>query len=601
MKVKTISLGILLFLIMGAVFLRSSKSSAPDLGTPNQPVATTMPGQLTPAGHVVADDETPNSPPKQISISDVITPPPVYAKLFKQTPKKLEKTIVIDNVEYPLRTYTPVQMPNDPLAAQAWVTTTKTDQAWDIPVGGRQTVLAIIDTGFALKHEEFSNRLYINAGETGATTNQQPSARNCTDRGLPLSASCNLIDDNSDGIVDNETGAATYQNPSRLNCTDQVKTLDRNCNRIDDDGNGLIDDVQGWDFINNDNSAQAGELNPNGSGTTHGTLVAGVAAATGNNSKGIAGVDWNTKILPIQAISDDSYGDTRSVGQAIYYAAAQKADVISISLGSDLSDDYVRQAVQAAIAGGSVVVAASGNGGCECIVYPANYPEVVAVGALDTSNQRASFSAWGSNLDIVAPGTQMSSTTWSAANPTSAYASNGNGTSFATPLVGGLLTRMLSQQASMSPLQLIAALTENTNRLAIPVATTRDSKLGFGSVDALKATTRMLTPRDTSQLYEFGPISKGNFLPQTFSEIIKPYALHSCPDGTIGTSSVQELIKPTSRFFSISQSESAKAVNLGYSSQFFTYVCLQQPQDPTSFVRNINVFSEFRNIFRPLQ
>ncbi|MGH8463015.1 MAG: S8 family serine peptidase, partial [Pseudomonas sp.] len=243
------------------------------------------------------------------------------------------KYLEVDGVEYPLRTYELLLTPNDPLPNTSMVTNARLSQAWDTPAGDHQTVLAVIDTGFALAHEEFSGRWYVSPGESGSASSESTSSLNCTARGLPLSASCNLIDEDADGVVDNEDGGAFYQNPSRLNCTDQAKPLDKSCNRLDDDGNGYVDDTTGWDFANYDNLPQAGELNPAGVGTTHGTRVAAIAAATGNNAKGIAGVDWRTKILPIQALDDDSYGDTLGVGRAIRYAAAQGADVISLSLG----------------------------------------------------------------------------------------------------------------------------------------------------------------------------------------------------------------------------------------------------------------------------
>ncbi len=597
MKRKIICLGVL-SLLAGVIFVLTIQRPALPPMQPDVPVTENAIIQSL-EGKVVANDETADSPPRMITVNEPLrTTTPTYASKTSVTGRG-ERTVVINNKEYPLRTYKPLMTPNDPTASQWWVPSTKLDQAWDIPRGNHETVLAIIDTGFGLKHEEFADRWYTNPGESGTSTSEQPSVRNCSDRSLPMNASCNLIDDDNDGVVDNESGGTTYQNPSRLNCTDQSRPLTRDCNRIDDDSNGHIDDHQGWDFINNDNSTQAGELNPSGSGTTHGTMVSGVAAASGNNSKGIAGVDWNTKILPIQALDDDSYGDTLSVGRAIFYAASQGADVISLSLGSDLPDDYVKEAVHAAIISGSVVVAASGNGGCGCMVYPANYPEVVAVGALTSNNLPASCSSWGANLDIMAPGTQITTTNWQSSNPTTAYVSGVNGTSFAAPLVGGMMTRLLSHQPSATPVQLISALTENTNRLTIPVNTPRDLKLGYGALDSLKSTSRMITPRDTSQLYAFKPVSTGGHL-KPASEISSPYAVHSCPDGTVPSTPIYELSKSGSHFFSISGAESSKALSTGHLSQLFAHACIQQPHDPALFGRNIDLFREFRNIFKPI-
>lgn len=505
--------------------------------------------------------------------------------------------IVIGDKQYPRRVYTPLALPNDPLVSQWWVTTTHMDQAWQVPSGTTQTTLAIIDSGFALGHEEFAGRWYVSGGENGAATSEGPSALNCTDRNLAINASCNLIDEDNDGTVDNETGAAIYQNPSRLNCTAQGRALDKSCNRLDDDGNSYVDDAKGWDFINNDNSVQAGELNPAGENTTHGTKVAGVAAASGNNAKGMAGVDWSTKILPIQALDDDGYGDTLSVGRAIYYATQQGADVISLSLGSDLSDDFVREAVQDALSAGVVVVAASGNDGCDCMVYPANYPEVVAVGALNSSSQPASFSSFGDNLDILAPGTDITSATWQSGNQTSAYTSGNNGTSFATPMVGGMLTRLKSSRPEATPAQLLAALTESVNRSGLPPATPLDTHYGFGVLDAGRTMNRMTTPRTGQVAYAFTPVSKGNTLnPASPAEPSGTGFAYVCENGIVGTTPVYELVKGPSRFFSLSKVERQKAADIGYTSNFLTYACLSQPHDTTTVMHSLNIFREFRNM-----
>lgn len=511
------------------------------------------------------------------------------------------KTVRINDTEYPVRTYKPLAMPNDPSASQWWVTQSRLDQSWDVPGGSAQTVLAVIDSGFALSHEEFTDRWYTNSGESGAAGIEAPSTLNCTDRALPLSMSCNLIDDDSDGEVDNETGTATYQNPSRLNCTALGRAIDKACNRIDDDANGYVDDYSGWDFVNYDNAPLAGELNPAGNGTTHGTKVAGIAAATGNNGKGIAGVDWRTKILPLQALDDDSYGDTLSVGRSIRYAIDQGADVISISLGSELPDDFVREAVQAALAEGIVVVAAAGNDGCECMLYPANYPEVFAVGALNNSSQAAGFSSYGRNLDILAPGTGMTSPTWQSANRTAAYAGGLNGTSFAAPFIGGMLTRLKSAQPAATPAQLIAALTENVNRLGLSASVNRDVQYGFGTVDALKAADRMFTPSTGQLPYAFTPISKGNTLnPSAPSEPVNGALIYACSAGTVGSTPVYELTKGASNFFSLSEAEKEQAVKLGYTSSFLAYACHGQPHDNNTVMHNLNIFHEFRNKYPKL-
>jgi subtilisin family serine protease len=497
---------------------------------------------------------------------------------------------------YPVHVYQPLVTPNDTLPTQWWSTAVNAPAMWDIPLAANPVTLAVIDTGFALQHEEFTDRWYKNTGETGTTTQQAASQLNCTDRGLAMSKSCNLVDDDSDGIVDNELGATTYQNPSKLNCTAQNKILDKSCNRIDDEGNGYIDDVTGWDFVNYDNSVQAGQLNPTGDGTTHGTMVAGVAAATGNNNRGIAGINWTAKILPIQALDDDSYGDTYTVGRSIRYAADQGADVISLSLGSDVPDTYVRNAVQYAISKGSIVIAASGNDGCDCISYPANYPEVLAVGATDQSGQRASFSSYGSNLDIVAPGTNITTPAWSNTYQTNGYISGAAGTSFATPLVAGLVANLAAQQPTASQIQLTAALKENTHRLSMPPTPYRTNTLGFGQLDARKTLQRMTTPQFEEQTYQYVPASNGSSeRGMLLSEAGGLYYPKMCVGDSTPSTAVYEITGLGNAFLTISEVEVAKATASGASANLFFYSCVQQPHDTATIFRQLDAYKEFRN------
>jgi hypothetical protein len=488
-----------------------------------------------------------------------------------------------DGVGYPLRQYTAASLPNDPQANQPWVSSANVSAAWDVPHGTAHTLLAIIDTGFALKHQEFTGRWYTNPGEVGPTTVEAPSRLNCTDRHLPLDKSCNLIDDNGDGIIDNESGPTTYEKPSQLNCTDRHLPLDKSCNLMDNDGNGLVNDVHGYDFANNNSSVQAGEVNPSGSGTHHGTYTTGVAAATGNNGVGIAGVDWSTTILPIQALDDNGSGNTAGVANAINYAVAQHANVISMSLGSSYDDPLVHQAVDRAIAAGIPVVAAAGNDGCNCMLYPANYPEVISVGAADANGNPASFSSYGANLKLLAPGVNLYTTDWQRGNQTSAYASGISGTSLATPIVAGLLTRLLSQQPNASPSQLMAALLENTNRSSLPISTPRNDSYGFGLIDAGKASRRMSTSYAPEQLYGFSSLSIGSEVAGGFT--------YQCDTGS---TAVYELSGGRSSF-TRSAIENTTAKSQGSSSSLFTYGCLSQPQDQPLLVRNINLSAEFLN------
>ncbi|MDP4038788.1 MAG: S8 family serine peptidase, partial [bacterium] len=199
-----------------------------------------------------------------------------------------------------------------------------------------------------------------------------------------------------------------------------------------------FDLANGWDFIHNDNSPMAGTDNWNGQFVYHGTMTAGLAAAATNNGLGVASIGWNVKILPIQVLDDNGYGDTYTVASAINYAVSRGAKVISLSLGEPDPDGIIRGAIGNAISNGVVVVAAAGNSNCNCIIYPANYPEVIAVGATDINDNRASFSTYGANLDVVAPGVGSIRTTYlTQSNQTSAYTTSAYGTSVSTPIVAG--------------------------------------------------------------------------------------------------------------------------------------------------------------------
>src|SRR5690606_11939291 len=123
--------------------------------------------------------------------------------------------------------------------------------------------------------------------------------------------------------------------------------------------NGYINDVNGWDFVNNDSSP----VDDNG----HGTHVAGIAGAVGNNGLGISGVMWNTRLLPLKVIGASGYGYESDAIEAVLYAQQAGAQVISISWGSYGES----QALKDAIAGyPGLVVCAAGNSAQDNDLYP---------------------------------------------------------------------------------------------------------------------------------------------------------------------------------------------------------------------------------------
>ncbi|WP_236838637.1 S8 family peptidase [Caldalkalibacillus salinus] len=209
----------------------------------------------------------------------------------------------------------------------------------------------------------------------------------------------------------------------------EIAVLDTGVDYNHPDLDGKV--ILGYDFANNDYDP----MDRNG----HGTHVAGTAAAETNNSRGVAGMAPNTKILAVQVLSDNGGGSLNDVADGIRYAADQGAEVINLSLGCDCHTTTLENAVNYAWNAGSVVVAAAGNDGVSTTFEPASYDNVIAVAAVDQSDNKASFSNYGSWVDVAAPGVDIASTV-----PNNGY-SYMSGTSMASPHVAGLAGLLASQ------------------------------------------------------------------------------------------------------------------------------------------------------------
>jgi thermitase len=197
--------------------------------------------------------------------------------------------------------------------------------------------------------------------------------------------------------------------------------------------------IRGYDFVDNDYYP----MDLNG----HGTHVAGTAAAETNNSTGIAGMAPNTRILAVRVLDASGNGSLTDIADGIRYAADQGAEVINLSLGCDCSTTTLENAVNYAWNKGSVVIAAAGNDGVSTTFEPASYSNVIAVGAVDSSDRRASFSNYGSWVDVSAPGVDIAATV-----PNNGYAYM-SGTSMASPHVAGLAGLLASQGRSNSQIR----------------------------------------------------------------------------------------------------------------------------------------------------
>ena len=201
----------------------------------------------------------------------------------------------------------------------------------------------------------------------------------------------------------------------------------------------------GYDFVQNDATPQDG----NG----HGTHVSGIISAVSGNGIGVESVAPGATILPVRVLDDDGGGSTDRVAKGVDYARTHGADVINLSLGSDvplvgaMGGDAFDAAVHRALAAGIVVVAASGNNGVPVCEQPAAGDGLLCVGAVDKREQRSFFSSFGSGLGLVAPG--GSGTGIPGEDVLSTYTGSGYaelaGTSQAAPHVSGVAALLVAR------------------------------------------------------------------------------------------------------------------------------------------------------------
>ncbi len=235
-------------------------------------------------------------------------------------------------------------------------------------------------------------------------------------------------------------------------------------NGFDDDGNGYVDDVYGYDFFNNDSDPQ--------DDYGHGTHVAGIIAATGNNGVGITGVSWSAKIMAVKFIGASGYGFISDAVRAIRYATTMGAKLMNNSWGGGDYSPALYDAISEANSASVLFVTSAGNEGINTdfnIRFPSGYdvPNVVSVAATDHRDNKASWSNYGAtSVELGAPGVNILSTTprggCALCDPTGyGYMS---GTSMAAPQVAGVAALMLSQ-ASWSPAELKQRLMDSVDAL----------------------------------------------------------------------------------------------------------------------------------------
>ncbi|MES3036454.1 MAG: S8 family peptidase [Bdellovibrionota bacterium] len=278
---------------------------------------------------------------------------------------------------------------NDPAINQAWgLKKTDAARAWSVSQGSRSIVVAVIDTGIDIKHEDLKENLWLNAGETG----------------------------------------------------NDSKGKDKSKNGVDDDNDGFVDNVYGWNFVSNNH-----DLTDNHG---HGTHIAGIIGAVAGNNKGISGIAPHVSLM-ILKYYDPKVPNTdnlKNTIKAFRYAVAHGANIINYSGGGlEFSQDE-HDAVKEAQERGILVVAAAGNERSNSDVhhyYPADYKlsNIISVTAFDPTVEVLPSSNWGTEtVDIAAPGQNILSTL-----PNNAYGYM-TGTSQATAFVSGAAALVMAHR-----------------------------------------------------------------------------------------------------------------------------------------------------------
>ncbi|MGM0453968.1 MAG: S8 family serine peptidase [Thermodesulfobacteriota bacterium] len=226
--------------------------------------------------------------------------------------------------------------------------------AWDMETGSSDIVVAVIDSGVALEHPDIAENIWKNPGETAG-------------------------------------------------------------NGADDDENGYVDDVNGWDFVNDDNNPSDYSRDLYGDG--HGTHVAGIIAAAGNNGRGSTGVMWQARIMVLQVFDlfeasplHSGVIQSQNIIEAVAYAIENGAQIINCSFGGDTFSQFQRDIFDKARGQGVLIVAAAGNNAADNDAnptYPAGYEltNIISVAATNEDDQLAKYSNFGkTSVDVAAPG-----------------------------------------------------------------------------------------------------------------------------------------------------------------------------------------------------
>ena len=300
---------------------------------------------------------------------------------------------------------------------------------------------------YSIDDFEVGDIIYDDPGNENEESENKSTANISVDDPL-YSSQSNITSTNIDDVWDQYTTGdgsqvvaildtgGDYTHPD-LEANTWINTAELNgVEDYDDDGNGYVDDIRGWDFINLDNAPLDDNM--------HGTHVAGIVGAVGNNGIGIAGAAWNVKLMHIKVFQSTGVGNSTTIAEGVEYAYMNGATILNMSFGSYAESSTLKLALENAY-NPSILVGAAGNDkvkigpcvGCSPL-FPGAYSFVLGIedftGNYDNFDQDGpilSLYTFLYNYELKAPGSAIMSTI-----PGGGYASL-TGTSMATPLVAG--------------------------------------------------------------------------------------------------------------------------------------------------------------------
>lgn len=232
--------------------------------------------------------------------------------------------------------------------------------------------------------------------------------------------------------------------------------------------------LNGYDFANDDDDPSDDH--------GHGTSVASIALAGGNDGSTIAGVDWNAKLLPVKILNNENSGFYSWWIDGIFFAMDNNVNVMNVSVGGNSVSSSLENAFQEALKSGIHIVACMMNENNDVTFYPAAYEGVIAVGAINNKGNRAAPFSWGggsnygNHIDLSAPGNNIASIKYDTPNQGGAFWS---GTSQATPMVAATISLMLSLNPELTPPQSRQILIETARGDG-----NWDKFLGWGKLDS---------------------------------------------------------------------------------------------------------------------